>query len=81
MFLHIREPEEIAKFVNATEGRAKTLLVRGGNRMRKENYGNKSDDEVENYSYDYYYVNEKTLDVAEVEFVSLMETVLKDSSL
>ena len=70
MFVHVREPEEIQKFVDATGGAAKTLLVRGGKRMSKEKYGNVSDDGVENYSYDLYYLNESSLDVAEVEFVS-----------
>ena len=75
MFMHIREPEEIAKFVNATGGEAKTLLVRGGARMRKDYYGNASDDAVEDYSYDYYFVNENTLDVAEHDFVELLSKI------
>ena len=54
MFVHIREPEEIAKFVKATDGLAKTLLIRGGERVRKSAYGNSADDLVENYFYDYY---------------------------
>ena len=81
MFLHVREPEEIKKFVVATENKAKTLLVRGGARTRKDAYGNSSDDGVENYSYDYYYVNEKTLDIAEAEFTSLIEKILSDSEI
>ena len=75
MFLHVREPEEIAKFVKATDGMAKTLLIRGGERMRKSNYGNVSDDGVENYSYDYYFVNDKTLDVAETEFIAFLNNI------
>ena len=76
MFVHIREGEEIKKFVDATGGVAKTLLVRGGERMTKSNYGNASDDLVEQYAYDLYYVNEKTLDVAEEEFANLLETLI-----
>jgi hypothetical protein len=76
MFVHIREAEEITKFVNATGGVAKTLLIRPGNRLNKESYGNVSDDCVENYSYDYYYTNDKTLDVAEVEFIALLEDII-----
>lgn len=74
-FVHIREPEEIAKFVKATDMNAKTLLVRGGKRMSKEKYGNISDDGVENYSYDYYFLNEDTLDVAEAEFVKMIKNI------
>ena len=76
MFIHIREAEEIKKFVLATDGAAYTLLVRGGKRMSNEKYGNASDDEVENYSYDYYFLNESTLDVAELEFVELLRGIL-----
>ena len=78
MFVHIREAEEIRKFVLATGGKAKTLLVRGGKRMPEGKYGNASDDEVENYSYDYYFLNESTLDVAERDFVSLMQKILAE---
>ena len=76
MFVHIREGSEISKFVKATDGAAKTLLVRGGERMKKEFYGNVSDDEVENYSYDYYFVNEKTLEEAENDFCALLKDIL-----
>ena len=76
LFIHIRESEEIAKFVNATGGEAKTLLIRGGDRMKKSSYGNISDDGVENYNYDYYFVNDKTLAEAEEDFKALMASIL-----
>ena len=79
MFLHIREPEEIKKFVLATDGAAKTLLIRGGSRMTKTSYGNAADDFVEQYEYDYYYVNENALDVAESEFTALIEKIISES--
>ncbi|MBQ8289982.1 MAG: hypothetical protein IJY01_03840 [Clostridia bacterium] len=76
MFVHIREPEEIAKFVAATGGKARTLLIRGGERVRLSAYGNAADDLVENYYYDYYYTNDKPLDVAKEEFTSLLRDIL-----
>lgn len=76
MFVHIREPKEIEKFVNGTDGVAKTLLVRGGERMPRSSYGNVSDDEVENYNYDYYFVNDKTLEAAERDFVKLLKNII-----
>ena len=76
MFVHIREPKEIAKFVSATAGKAKTLLVRGGERMSRSVYGNAADDGVENYSYDYYFVNEKTIEEAERDFVALLTDII-----
>jgi len=75
MFLHIREPEEIEKFVKASGGEAKTLLIRGGERMSKTNYGNVSDDCVEDYSYDYYFTNDKTLEEAERDFVEFLKSI------
>lgn len=76
MFVHIREAEEIKKLVERTGGAAKTLLIRGGDRMKKTDYGNASDDLVEAYSYDFYYVNDKTLDVAEREFCELIGRII-----
>lgn len=78
LFVHIREPEEIEKFVRATGGRARTLLVRGGARFPLGTlpYGNASDDGVENYRYDLYFENGGTLEEAERGFVSLLSSVL-----
>ena len=77
MFLHIREPEEIEKFVRATDGRARTLLIRGGDRMTKACYGNVSDDNVENYEYDYYFVNDKSLEEAERDFCAMLASIME----
>ena len=76
MFVHIREPLEIEKFVRATGGEAKTLLVRGGARMSKTVYGNAADDSVENYDYDYYFMNDKSIAEAEVGFVEFLRGVV-----
>ena len=78
MFVHIREPEEIAKFVKATDSEAKTLLVRGGARMKKSAYGNVSDDGVENYAYDHYFMNDGTLDEAETDFCALLGRIIDE---
>ncbi len=78
MFVHIREPEEIKKFVRATDGAAITLLVRGGERMKRGAYGNAADDGVENYSYDYYFDNDGTLAEAEEGFILLLNQILSE---
>lgn len=80
MFLHIREPEEIAKFVRATGGAARTLLIRGGDRMKKTSYGNVSDDCVENYEYDYYFVNDRSLAEAEESFCEFLRKALSEQA-
>ncbi len=76
LIVHIREPEEIAKFVERTGGVAKTLLVRAGERMKREKYGNAADDGVENYYYDYYFDNDRGLDEAERNIVKLLTDIL-----
>ena len=76
MFVHIREPEEIKKFVNGTDGKAKTLLVRAGDRIKRGAFGNAADDLVENYDYDLYFMNDKTLEEAEEGFVTLLSELL-----
>ena len=76
LFVHIREPEEIGKFVRATDGAAITLLVRGGERARREAYGNVSDDCVEDYTYDHYFMNDKCIEEAEREFVILLKNII-----
>ena len=78
LFVHIREPKEIVKYVNATGGAAKTLLVRGGERMKKSVYGNAADDGVENYYYDYYFDNDKGFREAEEGFSELMRRILEE---
>ncbi len=78
MFVHIREGAEIEKFVLMTGGIAKTLLIRGGERMRQKceaGYGNVSDDQVENYRYDYYFVNDRPLEETEAYFLAFLEKV------
>ena len=68
MFIHVREPEEIAKIVSDFE--AVTLLI------KRKNYklitSNSSDANVENYNYDYVIENDtlEALDVSAKEFVN-----------
>lgn len=57
LFVHIREPEEIEKFKNqCTDTRCVTLLIKS-DVIKPGNYGNKSDDNVEDYNYDFVYCN------------------------
>ena len=70
--------EEIEKYVNATGGKAKALLIRGGERTRHTAYGNASDDGVENYNYDYYFVNDKPLEQTDFEFTALMKKIIEN---
>lgn len=75
MFMHIREGAEIEKFVRATGGRAKTLLIRRA-AVHRAAYGNVSDDLAEQYEYDYVYDNDLPLEQAEAHFVAFLHGIL-----
>lgn len=63
LFVHIREPEEIARFCAAVGGRCQTLLVRRPElESARGALGNRSDDGVQAYSYDYVFWNDGTLE-------------------
>ena len=76
LFVHIREAAEIRKFVDATGGDARTLLVRAEGRLGAHTYGNASDDEVEAYDYDYYFGNDGTRKEAAASFLEFLDGVL-----
>ena len=61
MFVHIREPEEIARFVETAPEHIRTLLITNSNREPAV-YGNVSDDNVALYQYDGTYDNRYSLE-------------------
>ena len=74
LFVHIREGEEIERFKQHVEIPCVTLLVRRN--MLSKSWGNDSDDNVENYTYDYVYNNDKTLEEAQNDFLSFLQEIL-----
>ena len=80
LFVHIREGSEIKKFVEGTNGHARTILVRGGNRFRRRNaaYGNAADDEVEKYRYDYVFYNDRPLPETEGAFIAFLKRICEE---
>ena len=68
MFVHIREPEEIARFVETAPEHIRTLLIRNSSKEQHV-YSNVSDDNVEQYSYDGVYDNCLTLEETEKAFI------------
>ena len=80
LFVHIREGAEIRKFVDATGGRALTLLVRGGHRFHHRGgaYGNAADDDVEKYRYDYVFYNDHPLSETERVFVAFLSRIMHE---
>ena len=61
MFVHIREPHEISKFVSLTKCKTKTLLILPREELKNKDYGNESDNNVYNYNYDLYFNSDKPL--------------------
>lgn len=79
LFLHIREKDEIVHFIESVSGQVKTLLIRKTNTIRE--YGNYSDDNVENYNYDFIYTNDFPLDYAKDDFLRFFEKYIVPSFL
>lgn len=75
LFVHIREKAEIEKLKNLIGGNCYTLLVKRDLKDVK-NWGNVSDDEVEDYPYDLYYDNNKSLSETEKDFVDYLKGLL-----
>ncbi|MBR2461064.1 MAG: hypothetical protein IKB34_07540 [Clostridia bacterium] len=78
-FVHIREGEEIRKFVNGSRcfdgSRCVTLLITS--KRCAEKYGNASDDMVESYDYDYRFANDGDLAQAEEDFISFLADIVQ----
>lgn len=67
MFVHIREPEEIARFVAVAPEQIRTLLVINST-QEQHVYQNESDDNVAQYPYDAIFDNRHPLEETEMIF-------------
>lgn len=77
LFVHIREPEEIARFCAAAGPDCKTLLVRRPSLDARGPLGNRADDSVEQYPYDCVMVNDGSLDALEQKVRKLLDVNLE----
>ena len=72
MFIHCREPENIRKiteYLDTKNTKYYTLLIER-NDIKNNKYGNDSDDNVDNYDYDFvYYNNYENLDLYRESFM------------
>lgn len=71
MYIHIREGKEIQHLKELIGGNVITLLVRRNN--GKKVYGNTSDDQVEEYVYDYTYDNDLPLNQVKEDYLRFLE--------
>ncbi|WP_087064375.1 hypothetical protein [Intestinibacillus massiliensis] len=76
LFVHIREPEEIERFRKAVGGCCHTLLVRRRIVEAEGALGNRSDDSVLDYRYDYYFDNDGPLEQLAENVHAFFEVVL-----
>lgn len=79
MFCHIREAEEMNKLKtrlkeNDENSNCIALLIRRDTGV--ESWGNASDDNVENYNYDYIYDNNLSLEETKSEFIRFLGEIL-----
>ena len=77
LFVHIRESDQIASFVSKAAAPCVTLLVRRDSEELAQCYGNASDDDVENYPYEYYYDNTLPLEQTREHFLALIDQILQ----
>ncbi len=76
LFVHIREPEEIDKFKAKLPIKAHrvTILVTRTGAMKE--WGNKSDDNVEDYTYDHVFLNDSPKEVSGEAFLKLIDSIM-----
>lgn len=80
MFVHIREKDQIDSFLKMIDCHKITLLVRRRG-FNHQNYGNYSDDAVEEYKYNYIYNNDKLRDEIEEDFIRFFNEILKQENI
>ena len=81
LFVHIREPYEIEKFKKVSKTKTYALLVTPREELQHKVYGNKSDDDVYKYDYDFVFKNDKPLEVAKKEWLDFINNNLLNNTL
>lgn len=79
LFIHCREPENIAKLSTYIEsiGTPYTTLLIKRNVTDDHVYGNEADDNVEDYNYEFTYENNNdTLDMYETDFIKFFKNIV-----
>lgn len=81
LFVHIREPEEIARFRTAAGDGCRTLLVQRPSVEARGPLGNRADDLVATYPYDAVLVNDGTVERLRARVFALLEQGFTDESI
>lgn len=72
LFVHARDPKDIAGYIKLFPEAKAVLVVRNGFDVK---YGNEADDGVYNFPYDYTFDNSKTLNESKELFLALLEKI------
>lgn len=80
MFVHIREPKEIEKFVSRSKGETLTLLIKPREELQNKQFGNVSDDNVENYDYDLVFNNNHSIEETKELWLEFFKKNIKEKS-
>lgn len=75
LFVHIREGEEIDKFKSGVTTPIYTILVKRST-MDTVQWGNPSDDQVENYKYDFTFDNNRSLEEIEPVWIKFLSDII-----
>lgn len=75
LFVHIRESDQIVRFISSIDGPVSTLLIRRPGQV--SSYGNSADDNVESFDYDHIYVNSKPLTEVENDFLDFLSHIVE----
>ncbi len=80
LFVHIRESDQISEFLDSIKGSciSTSLLIKRTNPDEPALLGNVSDDNVEDYTYEYTYNNTKSIEEAEADFMNYFEYLISD---
>ncbi len=74
--VHIREKDQIEKFVKSVTLPCITLLVKRNTELLGKKYGNDADDGVEDYCYDYEFDNDDSIQESAEKFRALIREIL-----
>mgnify|MGYP004680843841 CR=1 FL=1 len=80
LFVHIREPEEIARFVRQIKEECVTMLITREDPLLATRYGNHSDDDVDQYPYDVVFDNTAPLEESSQRFLLLLKQLWEKSA-
>lgn len=77
LFVHIREPDQIQRFIdNIPHCNCVSILVQR-DEIDSKHFGNDADDEVDNYPYDYVFENNFPIDMSKHLFISLIQRIMQ----